>query len=67
MTSDLTRPPEQRYGYSNAFTGLASLVKTEGPMGLVKGLGTNLVGHIWDFFAYLTSFRVDKSNYDECV
>ncbi|KAJ3480162.1 hypothetical protein NLI96_g8549 [Meripilus lineatus] len=42
MTSDLTRPPEQRYGYSNAFTGVASLVKAEGPMGLARGLGTNL-------------------------
>ncbi|KAL0950693.1 hypothetical protein HGRIS_007470 [Hohenbuehelia grisea] len=42
MTSDLVRPPEKRYGYSNAFTGLIELVKEEGVKGLTRGLGTNM-------------------------
>ncbi|KAL4250099.1 mitochondrial carrier family protein [Abortiporus biennis] len=41
MTSDITRPPEKRYGYSNAFSGLMSLLKSEGLKGLTRGLGTN--------------------------
>lgn len=43
MTSDSMRPPEQRYGYSNAVTGLFSLAKEEGIRGLARGLGTNTV------------------------
>ncbi|KAF4623554.1 hypothetical protein D9613_002052 [Agrocybe pediades] len=42
MTSDLVRPPEKRFGYSNAFSGLLSLVKEEGFQGLTRGLGTNM-------------------------
>ncbi|KAH7883922.1 mitochondrial carrier [Phlebopus sp. FC_14] len=41
MTSDSLRPPEKRYGYSNAISGLISLVKEEGLRGLGRGLGTN--------------------------
>ncbi|KAF8912935.1 dicarboxylic acid transporter [Gymnopilus junonius] len=41
MTSDLVRPPEKRYHYSNAFSGLVSLIKEEGIRGLSRGLGTN--------------------------
>ena len=41
MTSDFVRPLEQRYRYSNAFSGLAALVKQEGVSGLTRGLGTN--------------------------
>ncbi|KAF7986169.1 hypothetical protein HWV62_38560 [Athelia sp. TMB] len=41
MTSDSVRPPEKRYGYSNALTGLISLVKEEGIRGLARGVGTN--------------------------
>jgi dicarboxylate transporter 10 len=43
MTSDLTRAPEKRFGYSNVFTGLMGLMKTEGFRGLTRGLGTNTV------------------------
>lgn len=43
MTSDSIRPPEKRYGYSNALSGLISLVKEEGIRGLGRGLGTNTV------------------------
>ncbi|KAJ7748527.1 mitochondrial carrier [Mycena maculata] len=41
MTSDSMRPPDKRYGYSNAVTGLFSLAKEEGIRGLGRGLGTN--------------------------
>ncbi|KAF8665155.1 hypothetical protein AX16_000620 [Volvariella volvacea WC 439] len=41
MTSDQIRPPEQRYNYRNAITGLISLIKEEGMTGLARGLGTN--------------------------
>lgn len=41
MTSDSIRPPEKRYNYRNAITGLISLVKEDGQKGLARGLGTN--------------------------
>lgn len=41
MTSDSVRPPEKRYGYSNALSGLVRLVKEEGARGLTRGLGAN--------------------------
>lgn len=41
MTSDSVRPPEKRYGYSNALTGLITLIKEEGIRGLARGVGTN--------------------------
>ncbi|KAG2142525.1 mitochondrial carrier [Suillus cothurnatus] len=41
MTSDSIRPPEKRYNYRNAITGLISLVKVDGQKGLARGLGTN--------------------------
>ncbi|KAH9836594.1 mitochondrial carrier [Rhodofomes roseus] len=59
MTSDSIRPPEKRYNYSNALTGLVQLVRSEGVRGLFRGLGTNTVravlmngSQVWsyDFF-----------------
>lgn len=43
MTSDSIRPPEQRYNYSNAITGLVTLIREEGFKGLTRGLGVNMV------------------------
>lgn len=43
MTSDSIRPPEQRYNYSNAITGLVDLIREEGLRGLTRGLGVNVV------------------------
>ena len=43
MTSDSIRPPDKRYGYPNAFTGLISLIKEEGLRGLARGLTPNTV------------------------
>lgn len=50
MTSDSTRPPEQRYNYKHALDGLVKLVKEEGLKGLTRGLTPNTVG-IAHFFA----------------
>ncbi|KAI0961053.1 hypothetical protein AcV7_000259 [Taiwanofungus camphoratus] len=56
MTSDSVRPPEKRYNYSNALTGLVNLIKQEGVRGLTRGLGTNTTRAIlmnvgsYDFF-----------------
>ncbi|KAH9945595.1 dicarboxylic acid transporter [Amylocystis lapponica] len=52
MTSDVTRPPEQRYNYSNALSGLVELIRQEGVRGLFRGLGTNTGSQVgsYDFF-----------------
>ena len=43
MTSDSTRPLEQRYNYKHAIDGLVKLVKEEGLKGLTRGLTPNTV------------------------
>lgn len=43
MTTDSMRPPEKRYRYRNALTGLVNLIADEGIKGLGRGLGTNTV------------------------
>lgn len=43
MTSDVLRPPEKRYNYPNALTGLVSLLRSEGMRGLSRGVGPNVV------------------------
>ncbi|KAI0367511.1 dicarboxylic acid transporter [Pilatotrama ljubarskyi] len=42
MTSDSVRPPEERYNYRNALSGLVTIMKEEGAQGLFRGLGTNM-------------------------
>ncbi|KAH9005893.1 dicarboxylic acid transporter [Lactarius hatsudake] len=42
MTSDVSRPPEKRYNYPNALTGLVSLLRSEGMRGLARGVGPNI-------------------------
>ena len=43
MTTDQLRPPQEKFGYRNALTGLWCLTKQEGLKGLYRGLGTNTV------------------------
>jgi len=62
MTSDLVRPPEKRYAYSNALAGLVHLIRNERLQGLARGLGTNTVCPIRSFpipfsFTYFSSVR----------
>ncbi|KAI0252722.1 dicarboxylic acid transporter [Lactifluus subvellereus] len=67
MTSDVLRPPEKRYNYSNALTGLVSLMRSEGTRGLMRGIGTNTIRAIlmngsqvgsYDFFKSKLMHRV---------
>ncbi|KAG6919554.1 hypothetical protein DXG01_004217 [Tephrocybe rancida] len=46
MTSDSIRPPEKRYSYGNALTGLISLIKEEGVRGLARGLIPNTASQV---------------------
>ncbi|KAJ3822066.1 dicarboxylic acid transporter [Lentinula raphanica] len=41
MTSDVIKPQEHRFNYSNALSGLANLASQEGVKGMARGLGTN--------------------------
>jgi len=43
MTSDSIRPPEKRYNYPNALSGLVRMIRDEGVRSLFRGLGTNTV------------------------
>jgi len=61
MTSDSTRPPEQRYNYKHALDGLVKLVKEEGLKGLTRGLTPNTTRAVlmnasqvgsYDYFKY---------------
>ena len=45
MTSDNVRPPDQRYNYSNAVSGLFRLIREEGTKGLFRGLEANVVSY----------------------
>lgn len=67
MTSDLVRPPEKRYNYPNAFSGLLNLMKEEGIRGLSRGLGTNTVStHYINFFHRILILSVPGS-FNECT
>jgi dicarboxylate transporter 10 len=46
MTTDSVRPPAERFGYSNAITGLVTLSRTEGLEGLMRGASANTVSNI---------------------
>jgi len=65
MTSDLVRPPEKRYAYSNALAGLVRLIRNEHLQGLARGLGTNTVCHSFVppyLLIYLLQFRAVLMN-----
>jgi len=61
MTSDFTRPPEKRFNYRNALSGLINLVKEEGVRGLARGLGTNATRAILMNASQLASYDFFKS------
>ncbi|THH30184.1 hypothetical protein EUX98_g4008 [Antrodiella citrinella] len=62
MTSDITRPPEQQYRYSNALHGLISLIKSEGIQGLMRGLGTNTTRAVLMNGSQVGSYDFFKTN-----
>ncbi|PWN52151.1 mitochondrial carrier [Violaceomyces palustris] len=43
MTSDVNKPPDQRYAYRNSIQGLHRMVVQEGASSLLRGLNPNLV------------------------
>ncbi|KAF8238379.1 mitochondrial carrier [Tricholoma matsutake] len=61
MTSDFTRPPEKRYNYRNALSGLINLVKEEGVRGLGRGLGTNMTRAVLMNASQVASYDFFKS------
>ncbi|RDB28977.1 Mitochondrial dicarboxylate transporter [Hypsizygus marmoreus] len=61
MTSDSVRPPDKRYGYSNAVSGLISLVKDEGIRGLARGLGPNTARAVLMNASQVGSYDLFKS------
>lgn len=61
MTSDSIRPPEKRYNYRNALTGLVDLVKVEGVTGLFRGLGTNTIRAVLMNGSQVWSYDLFKS------
>lgn len=67
MTSDLVRPLEQRYNYSNAISGVIDLIRTEGFKGLTRGLGTNTVRtlHAIQVVFYLLCAYIVSSSVNE--
>jgi len=67
MTSDVLRPPEKRYNYPNALTGLVTLLRSEGANGLTRGVGPNVIRAVlmngsqvgsYDFFKSKLMHRV---------
>ncbi|EEB89378.1 hypothetical protein MPER_12527 [Moniliophthora perniciosa FA553] len=61
MTSDPIKPPEKRYNYSNAITGLISLIKEEGVKGLARGIGPNTARAILMTASQVGSYDYFKS------
>ncbi|KAK7467481.1 hypothetical protein VKT23_004533 [Stygiomarasmius scandens] len=61
MTSDPVKPPEQRYNYSNALSGLVRLARDEGAKALARGLGTNVVRAILMNASQVGSYDFFKS------
>ncbi|TFK30707.1 dicarboxylic acid transporter [Coprinopsis marcescibilis] len=62
MTSDIVRPPEGRYNYSNAISGLVSLVREEGFKGLTTGIGTNMFRAVLMNASQVGSYEFCKAN-----
>ncbi|KAI0271649.1 dicarboxylic acid transporter [Gloeopeniophorella convolvens] len=62
MTSDTLRPPEKRYNYPNALSGLVSLIKSEGLKGLTRGVGTNTTRAVLMNGSQVGSYDFFKSN-----
>ncbi|KZT67659.1 mitochondrial carrier [Daedalea quercina L-15889] len=61
MTSDSIRPPDKRYNYSNAISGLVQLIRSEGARGLFRGLETNTVRAVLMNGSQVWSYDLFKS------
>lgn len=63
MTSDSIRPPEKRYNYSNALSGLVTMTREEGVKSLFRGLGTNTVRAVLMNASQVGSYDFFKSTF----
>jgi len=61
MTSDVIKPQEHRFNYSNAVSGLMSLAKQEGVKGMTRGLGTNVARAMLMNASQVCSYDLFKS------
>ncbi|KAL9934745.1 hypothetical protein V8E36_006520 [Tilletia maclaganii] len=61
MCSDLNRPPEARFNYSNSLTGLATIARKEGVSTLFLGLGPNVVRSVVMNVAQLGSYDLFRN------
>lgn len=62
MTSDLNKPPEKRFNYSNALTGVLRMAREEGLPSLVRGLSPNLVRAVLMNATQLATYDMFKSS-----
>ncbi|CAO1632501.1 unnamed protein product [Parajaminaea phylloscopi] len=60
MTSDVLKPKEQRFGYSNALTGVVTMVRDEGFGSLFRGIAPNVVRAILMNASQLATYDVFK-------
>lgn len=61
MTSDVLKPPAERFGYSNALSGLRSMVRKEGVGSMFRGLTPNVARAILMNASQLATYDVFKS------
>lgn len=60
MTSDVLKPPAERFGYRNALTGLADMVRSEGPSSLFRGLTPNVTRAVLMNASQLATYDIFK-------
>lgn len=63
MQSDLSKPPEKRFGYKNAIDGLIRMVREEGPSSLFRGVAANSARALLMTSSQLGSYDLFKQFY----
>lgn len=61
MTSDVLKPPQERFGYRNAISGLFSMVSHEGSGSLFRGLAPNVTRAVLMNASQLATYDLFKS------
>lgn len=60
MTSDVLKPEPQRFGYSNALTGVVTMVRNEGVGSLFRGIAPNVTRAVLMNASQLATYDVFK-------
>jgi dicarboxylate transporter 10 len=60
MTSDLNKPPAERFNYPNALVGLYRMVSTEGVTSLFRGLTPNCIRAVLMSASQLATYDIAK-------